>query len=599
MKSLIKYTLSAVALATLAACATDDKVTAPSEFNVKAEAQAKSLAESPRVTPQMDRTTESEDVHIPVSARKVSEHKWLTSKKVTLKAGKDAIPMSEVLRSLANQGLSITSELPLDRFYYSGYTVTDVDAETALRAVVGSVGLDYVVNDESRLIQIKPMSSKTWYLNLGKRNSKFSSGATANPTISQGGLTAGSNLTGGGSNVTAIQTTEDFWDSLKVELDARLKVMLPEPPKSEEKTASAVPAAASAGLPALALPPGATGVAAGLPPLSTAGAVSPQGRSDGLLNLVSKQIGTFSLNPETGAITVQAPHWIHDELDVYIKRVQDMYNTDLLFEGQLLVLTADDAKSEGLDITAFAQFAQDNYGLAYTNNGLGGLTIGNTVVNGLKTITAASPSVAGPTLGIVSAVDGLAIFNAYLSTKGVVNTLQKPTLTTTSGVPADFRRVVTKYFNNVSQEVTPGTATTPAIITTKNQLIPQDIGTILRVNPRIDISTGLIRAQIELIQTTQTGEQSIPQAISGGASADLLTLKIPVLSKVLYSGEALMKDGNMIVMGGQVEEGETTSRNGVTGLMDAAGVGPLFGKNVKQKTNSVFYFAMKVRAKKR
>lgn len=595
MKSSLKLTLSAIALASLTACATNGNSVEPSEFTVKSDARVQKLEEAPRLAAPVNRTVESEAVHIPISVRKVSEHTWLKGKEVTLAASKDPIPMSEVLRTLSAQGLSITSELPLDRFMYSGYSLKKVDAETALRAVLGSVGLDYTINDTSKLIQVKPLSSKTWYLNLGKRASKFSSGATASTSIASGGLTASSNLTAAGGNVTSIQTNEDFWESLKTELDGRLKIMMPEPPK-EEKSATAT--AAPANLPALVPPPGSTGGSASLPPLTMASAQS-SARSDGLLNLVSKQVGTFSINPETGAVSVQAPHWIHEELDTYFKRVQDMYNTDLMFEGELIVLTVDAAKSEGLDITSFATFAQNNYGLSYTNNSLGGLTLSNTIVNGLKGVSAANPSVVGPALGLVSAVDGLSIFNAYLSSKGSVNTLQKPTLTTTSGVPADFRRVVTKYFNNVSQEVSPATGTSPAVVTTKNQLVAQDTGTILRVMPRIDISTGLIRAQIELIQVTATGEQNIPQAITGGASTDLLTLKLDVLSKVVYSGEALLKDGDLIVMGGQVEEGENNNSNGVTGAMDNPALAPFFAKNVKKNNKSVFYFAMKVKANKR
>lgn len=596
MNSYLRLTLTAVAAATLSACAFDDGLIAPTALTEKTEVLVKKQVEAPRVIAQVSRASESEAVHIPVSPRKATNHPWLKNKRVKVSVGKEAVALSEVLRSLSSQGVSITSELPLDRYNYAGYSLSDVDAETALKAVLGSVGLDFTVNDVAQVVQVTPMSSRTWYLNIGKRNSKFSSGTTANTTISQGGLSAGSNLTSGGGNVTSTQTNEDFWGSLKTELDSRMQVMVPEAPKDDDKqTAVASLGKPAAGLPELVAPAGGAAPLMPLPPTS----VASTRKSDGLLNLVSKQIGSYSLNPETGAVTVRAPFWVRDELDTYFKRVEEMYNMDMLFEGQLLVLTTNAASSEGLDITSFGRFAQDNYGLTYTNNALGGLTLGNSIVNGLRTVTAASPSVAGPTLGIVSAVDGLAVFNAYLSNKGRVNVIQSPTLATTSGVPADFRRIVTKYFNNISQEVTPGTATSPPIITTKNTLVPQDVGTVLRVNPRVDISTGLIRAQIELLQTTETGQQKIPQAISGGANADLLTLNIPVLSKVVYSGEALLQDGNLVVMGGQVEESESDSKNGVTGLMESPALAPVFGKAVKEKTKSVFYFALKVTTTKR
>jgi hypothetical protein len=610
---LFNLTLSRAALAVastlaLTACATTPS-TEPSRLTAEATKKAQSAQFAPRTLATVSRVTASEDIHIPVALRKVSEFAWLRDKKITIGTSREPVPMTEILRALSKQGLSITSELPLDRFLYSGFSLTDINAESALRAIVSSVGLDYKVDDARQLIIIKPLSSKTWYLNIGNRRSNFTSGGTTSTAVAKGGLGADSGLSSGGSgNVTSVNSSDDFWPSLRTELDSRLRLMLPEPPKAQV----AAPVTAAAAGVGLSLPPAipVAGVSvAGLPPMpGTPGAAAPSvpvapapataGVSEGLLNFTSKQVGSFSVNPETGAVTVQAPHWILDDLSGYFKRIQEMYNTDIMFQGELILLTSSDSKAEGLDITTFAKFAKDNYGLAYSNNGLGGVTLSRDA-QGTKVFSAAAAAVAGPMLGLVSATDSLAVFNAYLTNLGNVTTLQRPMLTTTSGVPADFRRIVTRYFNSVSQESTPGAVGTTAIVTTKNTLIAQDFGTVLRVNPRVDISTGLIRAQIELVQTTQTGTQSLPQAVSSGSSVQLIPAQLPIISKVIYSGETLLKDGDLVVMGGQVEDEESVGREGVTGLMDAPGLSSVFGKNTTAKKHNVFYFALRVSVKKR
>lgn len=611
-----------------------------SELRTKATHKATKLEEKPMTLVKVPKVIETEQAHIPLQPRKVSEHAWLRTKKVTIQTGRDPVPMTEILRALSAQGLTITSELPLDRFQYSGFSLLNVDAESALRAVVTSVGLDYQADAQRKIITVTPMSSKTWYLNMGNRRSQFAAGGnnSANPstdnavakalTTTGGNSESGNGQTSGKSEVTS---QDDFWSSLKAELDSRLTLLLPEPPKVNTATAaqqspaaprpsvvqptapppSVAPTTAAVAQPAPGAPapaPIAAVQGKGAGPSSGSDVIAAGGpmaqapvvaSGDGILSYSPKKVGSYAVNPETGAVTVQAPHWVLQDLDAYFKRVQNMYNTDIVFQGELVMLTTDNSRSEGLDISSFAKFANSKYGVVYKNNGLGGVTVSFPDGGSLIPQVAAGPgALSGPLLGVQSMLDGLQIFNNYLTNLGKVSTLQKPVLTTTSGVPADFRRTVTRYFNTVSQE-TAQSGTGAATMGTKNMLIAQDFGTILRVNPRVDVSTGLIRAQIELVQATQLGTQSIPQTVTSGNSVQQIATQLPIVSKIVYSGEALLRDGDMVVMGGQTEDFENNNREGITGLMDVEPVGGVFGKTMREKNRNVFYFALKVSVNKR
>ncbi len=620
-----KTTVALAGLAVLAGCATPTSYDKRSELRTQVAQKAQERQASPSVLAPVARVVETERAHIPVMARKVSEHAWLRATRVTVQTGKDPVPMAEILRALAKQGVTITSELPLDRFQYSGFSLVDVDAETALRSIVATVGLDYQVDAQRRLVVIKPMSSKTWYLSIGNRRSSFAAGGNNSATPSMANAVAAavsssgsgsssssqnSSASGAASGKTEVTSSDDFWSSLKTELDSRLKLMLPEPPP--RAAAAAAPAAAPS-LPALPLPPvvppagqstAAQPAAAAAPAVekNLAAAPAPTAAapgSDGILSYTSRQVGTYSVNPETGAVTVQAPHWVLQDLEGYFKRVTDMYNTDIVFQGELIMLTTDSASSEGLDISAFAKYANSNYGVVYRNNGLGGVTVAFPSADSLvPSVTAGPGALAGPLLGVQNLVDGLQVFNAYLTNLGRVSTLQKPVLTTTRGVPADFRRTITRYFNTVSQQAASG-GSGSAAVGTQNQLIAQDFGTVLRVNPRMDMSTGLIRAQIELVQTTQTGTQSVAQSVTSGNSVQQVTTQLPIVSRIVYSGEALLRDGDLVVMGGQTEDAENNTRDGVTGLMDSRAVGGVFGKTTRESSRNVFYFALRVNVTKR
>jgi hypothetical protein len=600
-----------LALALLAVSTVGCTTLTPNEkFKDAPELAAKARAHEgmPLVVAKEVRAAEERRAYIPLTPRTTASSGFLKAVSVSVSAF-NAVPLSEVLRALSAQGINIVSDMPLDRYSYTGYALRNVDAETALRAVLATAGLDFTADSVRKTVTIRPMSSKTWYLNLGNRRSTYASGSAQGAS---GGAPAGGGGPGMGGSRSAISASpnamtsgsssiasqDDFWLSLKSELETRLRVLV-----QDAKPSST--GGVSAPLPPLPPLPMPGQLVNGMPPSMAATQPQPsfgapqQNASASSDGYTSRQVGTYALNPETGAVTIQAPSWILNDLDVYFKRIQEMYNTDITFSGELLVLNTDDVSSEGLDISAFARTARDRYGFVVQNNAMGGVTLSDAAAGSrLRQVSAAAQAVTGPLLGIVSPLDGLQLFSAYLSNLGRVNVIQKPVLSTTSGVPSDFRRTVTRYYNTVSQETSSG-GTGSASVGTVNNLVPIELGTVLRVNPRIDVSTGLIRAQIELVQTSQSGTQNVQQSLTAGSTVQQVTSPMPIITKIIYSGEALLKDGDLAVMGGQTETASSDTKEGVTGLMNAPVVAGAFGKTSLSKQGSVFYFALKVSVNKR
>lgn len=597
--------LAAIAMVT-AGCTT---LTPDSKFRDTPElaAKAKSRETTPLTIAKAPRATAEKGAYIPLTPRTTSSGAFLKAIQVSV-APFSSVPLPEVLRSLSAQGVNIVSDMPLDQFSYTGYALRNVDAETALRAILAPARLDYTVDSARKTVTIRPISAKTWYLNLGNRRSTYASGSSqANgggspAAVSTGGPgmggSAGNTLAASPNSMTSgassVASNDDFWLSLKTELDTRMKVLVADP-----KTATGSPMAPS--LPPMPMP---AQLINGVPPSMAQPQPQPSFGSSSTAGAAGdtysvRQVGTYALNPETGAVTVQAPSWVLADLESYFKRIQEMYNTSITFTGELLVLNTEDLTSEGLDVSAFARMARDRYGMVIQNTAMGGVTLSEPVAGSLlRQATAAAQSTAGPLLGVVSPLDGLQMFSAYLSNLGQVNVIQKPVLSTTSGVPSDFRRTVTRYYNTVSQETAAG-GSGSASVGTVNSLVPIELGTVLRVNPRIDVSTGLIRAQIELVQTSQSGTQNVQQSLSAGSTVQQVTSPMPIITKILYSGEALLKDGDVAVMGGQTDATTSDTKEGVTGLMDTPVVAGVFGKTQLSKQGSVFYFALKVTVNKR
>lgn len=563
---------------------------------------------------------------------------WLKKTQVELKINAPT-PLTAVVEKLTAQGLNIVSDLPLQNYTYSG-RINRTDAETALKVVLISAGLDYQTDDARKLVVIKPMSSRTWNLNIGNRRSSFSSdglssntssnstgnsgssssgsgsGSSSNNSTNNGSSSgSGSNSTNSGnnnssgdsssgstmssgssSNGTNVASSEDFWSSLSKELNNRLNVLLPRNQVAQSGIGMQQPIVpAMSGMPGMQNPQ-MQGMP-GMPPMMNTPTIG-SGNAQGSELYVKRTIGTYSLNPETGAITVQAPHWILDDLDVYIKNTQEMYNTDISFTGEIVLFTSSKSDSEGFDLSAFASWAGGKYAAVVSNGALGGITMSLPSASSSGSVTAGGQTVGGPLAGMryKNGADALQIFNAYLAQVGKVSVMQRPRISTTSGVPGEFSKKYTDYFNTVSQQAAAG-GTGSAATATTNTLVPVDLGTDLRINPRIDVATGLVRAQLTLYQDIQSGTKTIPQTITVGNSSVAVNTTIPIITKQKISGEVLLRDGDLIIVGGQSEDRLSTTENGIPGQDGPMG-GVLGTKNASRDAQT-YYFALRVNVTKR
>lgn len=560
---------------------------------------------------QTSRVVEVTGAFLPVTPVSVRKGEWLKQHSVQFEI-RNATSLASVVAKLAEQGINIVSDLPLDTYTYVG-KINRTDGETALRAVLGAVGLDYDIDDTRKLVVIKPMASRTWFLNIGNRKSTYSSdgsGITAasvlpsspasSSTSSSTGSSiagiaelgnntagatgsAGSNDTGQSSisqttNGTSVAAADDFWPSLSNELGNRLAIMLPRPRMRAGALAVAMPMNNGA------MPP----------PLPMLHSDFGNGSASNDVLYVKHKIGAYSLNPETGAVMVQAPHWVLQELDTYLKRVQEMYNTDITFQGEVVLVTTNRSDSEGFDLAAFTTWAAGKYGAVISNNALGGITV--SMPGG--SVQANAQSVAGPLIGLTysGSNNAIDIFNAYLSEIGKVSVIQRPLVTTTSGVPGVFSKKFTDYYNTITQQAVAG-GTGSAATATQNTVVPVELGTELRINPRIDVATGLIRAQLVLNQVIRSGSKVVPQTITFGTTATTVNTTIPLLTKQNLSGEILLRDGDLIIVGGQTEDNMSVDENGLPGQNGP--MGGILGVKKANRGAQTYYFALRVAVNKR
>lgn len=591
----------------------------------------------------------------------VKSSEWLKKQQVSLLA-KEPLPIAQVIKSFNAQGINIVSNLPLDQYAFAGFTIHPTDAETALRILTSTVGLDYEVDDVHHIVEIKPMASKTWTVNVGSgamnqgaavlgtnnQNSlsgtssgqlggavsgqssvmggSSTGGTTGSGTSGMGissldnaGSAANSNSSGGQMGGAAgaaggmllsggIGGSASFWGSLQQELYSRLKVVLPSansnqiplpdlPPievRLNDRPNVQGPNGSSIQLPSLQN--------IGMPVQNTVGGM-PQSvnnsnndqEKNGLYRAVS--IGQVVVNAQTGSVTVTAPRWKLKEIGKYIEEIQAQYNTNISIEGEMLLVSTDKSQQEGLDIQSFGRFAKQS-GLLFSNNALGGMTLSMpTTIDGQNIPTASAQNFSGPMIGSINA-DPLRIFSAYMASKGDVKVLQKPLISTTPNVPGSFSKITTRYINSINQQAATG-GVGGAAIATQNTLVPIDLGTNMDFLPIYDPKTGLVRARLKVTQKVQSGTQIMTQSLTIGSTIQEKPIEIPIITTMSQNGEVLLRDGDVIILGGQIEEKATANENGLPDSDGEVWGSPILGKKASSQTISAYYMVLRVKIEKK
>lgn len=604
MRLLKRAALAAAVTITLSAC-----TTGIGEFSDTTTKHSKELDEwKKRMAEPRDERIKITDM--PVAGQRVAlqKHRWLKDKRISLAVSKtgDGVTAQSLAMMLKENGIEVMSSLPLDGYRYNGFGVRNVDGETALRMLFAPMGLDYDINDENQYVVITPNRAKTFYLKFGERKSKYESGSisgnvgTSSSSSSGGSSSSGSSGGSGESLImngveTGLETGEgkiniesDFWGNMEKELNALLTQCIP--------TASAVSVSS---LPPLPLEMGGAGIMGGMMPPAMpqmAQAPSMAGAATSTSLCADQKIGNFALNPTTGAITVQAPHWVLDSVSKYLDNVKVDNSVTLVYEGMLISVTTSREKSEGIDLQAFASFANGELGMAITNNALGGVT-----VSPAGDITVGGNAVADTILGVQKLKGNPAqAFLAYLEANSEFSIKQKPRVAVTNGMPGEFGQYDTLYYTQISQNTTGGdSGSSGGIVATQNQLVPFKIGSLIRIVPYYDGETGYVRSPITFTQSVQTGTYETTQYITAGDTTTPVPSVIPLIRDSNYSGEVLMKDGDMLIIGGQVSETNESTGSGLPGY-NANGnwLSGLMGQKRHKDQVSTYYLALTLRVNK-
>lgn len=269
------------------------------------------------------------------------------------------------------------------------------------------------------------------------------------------------------------------------------------------------------------------------------------------------------------ALVISAPTAIYNNLRAVIEQL-DVRRAQVFVEALIAEVQADRAAEFGIQWQALD-------GLNKTGTqGFGGTNFGSSGTNILGIAADATTAGRGLNLGLIRGAltyQGATILNLALLARAMqndtsTNILSMPTLLTLDNEEARFSGGQNVPFLT-GQYATTGTSTTPTPFQTIER---RDVGLTLKVKPLIT-EGGAIRMQ--LYQEVSSVVQSA--AVAAGLAS---------LNKRVLETSVLAEDGQIIVLGGLLQEGFTNDQEKVPVLGDAPFLGNLFRYDSRKRTKT-------------
>ena len=516
----------------------------------------------------------------------------------------ETTPLKDVLIELAREA---RVDLELDPPIQGGviFSAYEKPFEQVMRRLADLAGLRYGINDGVLRIELdepRHVNYKIGYLSIVRN----ASSQVATESSFVGGDDDGSgDSSGGGASSSTVDSTSkaDFWAELETNITQILTNTAAR--RGLLMQAAAVPIGA-AGEPAAAAPAAATqpGVQGSLEVLTmlmerkeagtaVPGPAQPVAVATGGTLAAASATGiptlqpsfreassSFTINRQAGILSVFGTERQHVAIENYLSKVRTSVSAQVLIEAKILEVSLDDEFRFGVDWvslfagrTGFAAPFNIVSTAVLTSPPFGQLIapIGGTV----STPNLLTLSTGGADLNLIArAVEEF----------GTVRALSSPRLTVMQNQTAVLKVTEEEVF--FSQEVTPGSVTdagtgAPTVTSVINTVT---VGFIMTVQPSINLDTDEITLTLRPTITRVAAEVQDPSVV-GVASL------IPQLGVQEIDSVVTVSSGNVIVMGGLMQDRSTVDESGIPGLSDIPWIGSAFkSKNRNTEKSELVVF---------
>jgi general secretion pathway protein D len=311
-------------------------------------------------------------------------------------------------------------------------------------------------------------------------------------------------------------------------------------------------------------------------PGATAGGASPQATAPLAASASPSTGGFVQADPSTNSLIITGPEPMYRQLRAMIDQL-DSRRAQIYIESMIVEVSGDNAADFGFQWQGLLGKNGDKTGIvAGTNFSSGGPNIIDLSVQAAVGGTTAKPG-EGLNIGLIRNYAGtytLAAIARVLQSQTNTNIVSTPNLVTLDNEEAKIIvgsnvPFITGQFTNT------GTATTSPFQTIERK----DVGITLRIKPQVG-EGGTVRMQI-FQESSSLSSTVAPGTSNAGPSTDKRSIESTIV----------VDDGQIIVLGGLIEDRFTENKSKVPLLGDIPGIGALFRSEsrTKKRTNLMVF----------
>jgi general secretion pathway protein D len=284
----------------------------------------------------------------------------------------------------------------------------------------------------------------------------------------------------------------------------------------------------------------------------------------------------FVVDSEAGMVLVFAPEFVQKEVQAYLDSVQEISRRQVLLEATVVEVALDNSYSQGIDWSVFDPGATDGLFASGGTGILGPIRLDGAFPAGFPGTVLNEGSVRsldndGEFFGAAMRIGDLDVAVTMLQEFGEAKVVSSPRVNAMNNQGALMRVVDNRVFFTIEQELEDGTDEEAPTITTEvtETIIPE--GFTMNVLPQIS-SNGQVMLNLKPSLTRIVGP---PRTIATtGATAES-----PNTSVREFESLITLRDGEVGVLGGFIEDRTDDGRQGVPGAMDIPGLGSFFQNN--------------------
>lgn len=278
---------------------------------------------------------------------------------------------------------------------------------------------------------------------------------------------------------------------------------------------------------------------------------------------------TFSINKQAGLITVFGTSKQHKSVKAYLDHVRRSATSQVLIEAKILEVNLDEEFRTGINWNLLNERSNISVSGAFSQN-ISGIT-------DLFTINALGKD----NISIEAAAN-------LAQTFGVSRTLSSPRLLATNNQQAILTFAENEVYFTTKYEDEAQESNSGAIFSTLNiesEIHTVPIGVIVTLQPSINLDNNEITMNIRPTLTRISRHVVDPgtSLIAQNIGASQLENRIPVVEVREMDSVLKIKSGQVMVLGGLMEERSVNSDSGIPGVSGIPGLGNLFKSSAKTK----------------